>query len=165
MHPRFTDAHPRRRPLSQVAHEDVAGAVGVAADQIAGIAVKCHIAAVGADRGLLRNAVALHPRCADAHPRRRPLLQIAQEDVGPVVSIAADQVAGKTEKGYVAAVGADRGLRRTGVALQARFAEAHPRRRALLQVAHKDIGGVVGVAADQVAGKADKRHVAAVGAD
>ena len=90
--------------------EDVGDAVRVAVDQVRRVRDESHVAAVGADRGPVAVAVSLPSRARHAHPRRRALPRLPDEDVPHSVRVAVDEVGGDGVEGNRAPVGADRGL-------------------------------------------------------
>jgi hypothetical protein len=107
-------------------NEDVGGPVGVAGNQIVGIRVKRDEAAIGADRGIEAEVVALIAGGVDADPLGRPSLAVMNEDIGLAVGVAGNQVVGIRVKRDEAAIGADRGTVAGEVALIAGGVDADP---------------------------------------
>src|SRR5204863_4727052 len=116
------DTDERRRVRLHVADKDVALAVGVAGDQVAGLATEGNEAAVGADGGVERAAVPGNALWVDAdhlgrvqdaaggqvaeEDVRHPAGAIGRGDVGPVLVRVVRQVAGAAGERDPVAVGA-----------------------------------------------------------
>src|SRR5262245_30333270 len=111
-----TDANALRGMRRELINEDIERRISVAADEVSGFAVKGDIAAISTERGRIRIAVGFGAVWARADALGRSRLAVVDENVGPEVGVAGDQVAGLAVKGDEAAVGADRG--RIGIAVR-----------------------------------------------
>jgi hypothetical protein len=146
-------------------HEDVAEGVGVSGHEVRGGALEGEEAAVGRDRGEGAVAAALDPGRVDADAHGRSADEVADEDVLEGIAVARDEVRGAAVEGHEAPVGGDPGVRALAVALRAAAVDADAHGRPQLAVAQEDVAHAVGVARDEVRGRAVEGHVAAVGRD
>ena len=78
----------------QVMDEDIIGLVGVIGDEVAGVGVEGHVAAVAGDRGSIRHFVALYAGRTDRDAGRHARLPITDEDVVNPVCVPGDEVRG-----------------------------------------------------------------------
>jgi len=108
-----------RRELT-IAHEDVVRAVEVPGNEVVGFAPEDHETTVGRRPLLPGPAVRLHSADADAHPLRRVVREVPQEDVVDAVGVPRHDVAGRGREQDESPVGGDHGSGAFGAQLRAR---------------------------------------------
>ena len=100
-----------------VVDEDVGSAIGVAADEVAGIGEEGDKTAVTADSGGKAAAIPLCAAAAHRDALRRPRLPVVDKDVGTAIGVTADEVVGRGGEGDKTAVIADAGVNAAAIPL------------------------------------------------
>ncbi len=152
-----------RRPGRGVAHEDIGRGVGVARHKVRGHGLESDCGPVVRDGRVPGVVVGLAPRRVQREPRRLAGLSVVQEDVTPVVGVAADQVRRIGFERDVAAIAGDDRMERCAVCLPSARRHRDARRRAALPVVDEDVACDVGVAGHQVRGVRSENDVAGIG--
>ena len=92
-------------------------------------------------------------------------MPVVDKDIVIAIGVAADEVAGNRSEGNKTAVAADAGVKAGGISLAAAAVHGDAAGGACLPVVDKDVGGTIGVAADEVAGSGLEGNKTAVAAD
>ena len=163
--PGRVDAHTGGQTRPPIVHEDVVPAIGVARDQIGGLAEEGHVPPVRGDLVAVRVVVSLVPRRIHAHSSGQPRPPVAHEGVHDAVGVARHQVGGHALERHVAAVPGDRGAVGAVVRLAAARIDAHARGPARVAIVHEDVLSSVGVSRHQVRRAAGEQHAATVAGD
>lgn len=151
-----------------VADEHVSRSVGVAGDEVGGVGVERHEAAIAADRHIRVVAAELGRLgfgTVDVHPLGHPEKPIPHKDIVGSIGVAGRQVRGRGEEGNETSVAADRRHIAETVALDFAAVQADPLGRPVLPIVHEDIRHAVGIVQDQIRGAGPECNEAAVGRD
>jgi len=166
LHARSVSADACRRATDKVLDENIRTIVCVTRNEVTGIAIERHIAAVAADTRAVRVIIALHPRAVGADAYRRATDKILDEDVQATVCISQHEIARLARERHITTIVADaRGVERTCTSLSASSIGADACRSPTDKILDEDIPVTVGVSWHKVTGLTAERHIAAVAAD
>ena len=145
--------------------EDVSSSVKVTGNQVGGQAVDGDDTAIGGESGGERRAIGLHTERGEGHAGSRAGQAVMEKDIADVVGIGGRQVSGGGVESNKAAIGADGRFKGAGIPLISGRRNGDAFDLGGGEIDDKDIGGIGGIAADEVGGVAVERDDAAVGRD
>src|SRR3972149_2169971 len=110
--------------------KDISNAVCITGHKVCGIGLKCDIAAIGADGGVIAMMVSLNTGTIHTYPSSYSCLPVMDKDVIATVCITGHKVCGIGLKCDIAAICADGGVIAITVPLDTGAFHTHPRRYA-----------------------------------
>ncbi len=159
------DADALRRPALQIAQEDVVDAVGVSGDEVRSGAREPQEPSVGRDRRVRAVPISQGTSGCDARDHRRPLDEVAHEDVDESVGVARDEIRGGALERDESPVGREDGTVAVPVRRSAAVRDADEGGRAGLAIAEENVAPIVGVRRHEIRGLAREDDVPSVGRD
>ena len=157
-----TGGDARDNTAGEIVDEDVVPAVGVAGDEVGGVAHERHLGPVRREDRRVAAVIRLRARGIGGDARDRAAGEILDEDVPRVVAVAGDEVGGEARKGHLRAVRREDRLVAAVIRLRASGTGGDARGNTAGEVLDEDVVSVVGVAGDEVGCVAIKRHLGPV---